>query len=655
MLEPTEKIAQNTLNLFHKGIIPFIIKKYRNAFGDEFDKEIISIKRKHHNPDFTSPKTIQASIDIQLCVDLILKKEELFLKEFQYSGFIYLAYIKECRNKISHQNKISFKELNELVEYTKSVLTSIDATDEALEVKKILGTLIEQQYDDLQKKEGSNDFPNMLKINLKEFNIIVENATIEQYEVLKWMRSERKATISGCAGTGKTLLAVQKAIAFDEVGLKTLLLCHNPFLSEYLQKITKYTQIIVFDFVNWVKDLCNLPKLTQTNWHVSIEPLDKELEIAINKFLYPSKKIDEQIYLKQNQFDAIIVDEGQDFKEEWWLLVLASLRDYENSFLYIFHDDNQLIIPKSVEYPIKAYPILLSKNCRNGGEIFNKVRQYYLQYYNCKQPVSAPPLAKKGILKETRYKNQDKEKIIQNALIDALKNVIIDDIVVLSTIDDIYKHDLIEMEICLPPDIYNCWQDVIKDFYSEVLKFLGEKQLTLTLSESLFPKLSDIYHVSKIFRDIKNDIYRCFINGIIQHRRCTWNNSVKQKLASIFSNCEEMQLQVNRTLEWVIKKSHLELSKYNDKYYLLQVINFFSKEDWASKLPSGEKIKFTNLQSSKRQKNEIYLTTVNSFKGLESNAIILLDDNSNSTNKLEMLYIGTSRAKYYLNILTNEI
>jgi superfamily I DNA/RNA helicase len=43
-----------------------------------------------------------------------------------------------------------------------------------------------------------------------------------------------------------------------------------------------------------------------------------------------------------NRFDCVVVDEGQDFREEWWTVVEASLKDSKNSTLYIGSSGNRV-------------------------------------------------------------------------------------------------------------------------------------------------------------------------------------------------------------------------------------------------------------------------------------------------------------------------
>jgi superfamily I DNA/RNA helicase len=59
--------------------------------------------------------------------------------------------------------------------------------------------------------------------------------------------------------------------------------------------------------------------------------------------------------------------------------------------------------------------------------------------------------------------------------------------------------------------------------------------------------------------------------------------------------------------------------------------------------------------SDKRQNNKVLFTTVRKFKGLEADVVICIDVDedtfSNDTNR-NLFYVGTSRAKTWLDIVT---
>jgi len=77
------------------------------------------------------------------------------------------------------------------------------------------------------------------------------------------------------------------------------------------------------------------------------------------------------------RFDAIIVDEGQDFEALWWISIQELLKDSTQGPLYIFYDDNQHIYSTQIEFPIKEDPLLLCENCRNTQKIHSQVMKSY--------------------------------------------------------------------------------------------------------------------------------------------------------------------------------------------------------------------------------------------------------------------------------------
>jgi superfamily I DNA/RNA helicase len=76
------------------------------------------------------------------------------------------------------------------------------------------------------------------------------------------------------------------------------------------------------------------------------------------------------------QYDAIIVDEGQDFRAEWWEVLPRLLHDPNNGILYAFFDNNQRVYPDRAEIPIEMAPYVLNENCRNTRRIFRTVAKF---------------------------------------------------------------------------------------------------------------------------------------------------------------------------------------------------------------------------------------------------------------------------------------
>jgi superfamily I DNA/RNA helicase len=91
----------------------------------------------------------------------------------------------------------------------------------------------------------------------------------------------------------------------------------------------------------------------------------------------PDALLDAIEELDDVQFDAIIVDEGQDFLKDWWFPLQYLLHDPDQGILYIFFDDNQRLYDRLADFPIQTPPYALSINCRNTRNIHKQVQKYY--------------------------------------------------------------------------------------------------------------------------------------------------------------------------------------------------------------------------------------------------------------------------------------
>ena len=72
---------------------------------------------------------------------------------------------------------------------------------------------------------------------------------------------------------------------------------------------------------------------------------------------------------RDERFDAIVVDEGQDFADIWWVTLEALLRDPVDGILFVFYDDDQRIYRNRGAFPIPGPHFQLTHNCRSTREI----------------------------------------------------------------------------------------------------------------------------------------------------------------------------------------------------------------------------------------------------------------------------------------------
>ncbi|HDT11579.1 MAG TPA: hypothetical protein ENN58_02450, partial [bacterium] len=80
----------------------------------------------------------------------------------------------------------------------------------------------------------------------------------------------------------------------------------------------------------------------------------------------------------EKRYDAIVVDEGQDFYPEWWLPLELLNKEGDKGPLYVFYDPEQnLFVKDDLSTPDLGVPYELPTNCRNTkhiAEVCSKVK-----------------------------------------------------------------------------------------------------------------------------------------------------------------------------------------------------------------------------------------------------------------------------------------
>lgn len=243
----------------------------------------------------------------------------------------------------------------------------------------------DEQYDPLDFhgiEIIKNIFAHSFEVNplvsqqLKELEEYRIRLTHNQMRTLDTLRSHRRASISGGAGTGKTLLAVEKAKRLAGEGFITLLTCYNRQLADHLSLVCKgIDNLEVMSF----HQLCYLR--IDTASQLSDRDVLEEAKLTYKHFdlfdVHYPVALTYSLDIVSSQYDAIVCDEGQDFREEYWLPIEMLLSNYDTSPLYIFFDDNQNIYSRASTFLIKNEPFLLVTNCRNTDPIHHAAYEYY--------------------------------------------------------------------------------------------------------------------------------------------------------------------------------------------------------------------------------------------------------------------------------------
>ncbi|MGH7822173.1 MAG: DEAD/DEAH box helicase family protein, partial [Candidatus Binatia bacterium] len=154
---------------------------------------------------------------------------------------------------------------------------------------------------------------------IEEESEMLLRLTDEQMEVLDLLESFHRVAIEGPAGSGKTLLAMEKARRLAEKGKRVLFLCFNRPLADHLAP--RADGFTVKSFHAYCREVAEsaaipfrIPRNAAEEERFWAETAAEKLVEALD--LYPDER-----------FDAVIVDEGQDFREYWWIAVEKLLRD----------------------------------------------------------------------------------------------------------------------------------------------------------------------------------------------------------------------------------------------------------------------------------------------------------------------------------------
>lgn len=203
----------------------------------------------------------------------------------------------------------------------------------------------------------------------------IKELTEDQYQVLdERLDSSPRYLITGCAGSGKTVLAIEKAQRLAAAGQKVLYVCYNQHLDHHLRKTVATTaNLEVIRFHSLCRRLIEqaggqIANYTEAMSAAGISSDDYYDGVLPNR----AREAVEKLPLR---YDAILVDEAQDFRRTYWPLLTALLRDREHSPLYLFADDSQRIYSHDA-LPFEKPGYHLKKNLRNIKPIGEVVGSY---------------------------------------------------------------------------------------------------------------------------------------------------------------------------------------------------------------------------------------------------------------------------------------
>ena len=197
---------------------------------------------------------------------------------------------------------------------------------------------------------------------------LIQLTEVQQATMLGLLQNPR-ILIHGVAGSGKTLLALEAAVAHAEAGRRALYLCFNKHLARWAS-----------ERVDAEPRLKSAPGEVQvSHFHALAGRLIREAGVQLTMREGDPSYWDTDVPAAAMQaidllrddgrepgFDAIIVDEGQDFSTDWWDVVRDLLVDPDAAPLQVFFDRDQALraeaAPPTAWLPAR---LNLDTNCRN--------------------------------------------------------------------------------------------------------------------------------------------------------------------------------------------------------------------------------------------------------------------------------------------------
>ena len=171
--------------------------------------------------------------------------------------------------------------------------------------------------------------------------------TQEQARVLDYLEDQSRAVVSGAAGTGKTMVALQLARVLADRGEDVTFLCFNNALKRFLEAHHGMRRVTFHTFDSLA---CSIAPAHAGNFDCARAAL-----------------LDRLSSLNPPNLGHVLIDEGQDYEDDW----IEVLDRATSQTFYVFYDRSQLVqrvrIPRWIE--MAECRLVLRRNCRNTTQI----------------------------------------------------------------------------------------------------------------------------------------------------------------------------------------------------------------------------------------------------------------------------------------------
>ena len=216
----------------------------------------------------------------------------------------------------------------------------------------------------LELLQGQGDGPLSVEQRVAQRLRDIEKMSASQTTLVKSWRRNRMIDVAGGAGTGKTWLAMEQARQWSKEGLAVAFLTYTKGVAEMVKRTMAelpekeqpaYIGTLHALGYHWGVKPTNSEKQGPHYW-------DQDLPL---QYIEAASKLNDDA-----KFDAVVIDEAQDFADSWWDVIWAIAKNPDDLRLAVFRDDSQSVFQGRLgrpDVPMAAFD--LDTNYRNGRQI----------------------------------------------------------------------------------------------------------------------------------------------------------------------------------------------------------------------------------------------------------------------------------------------
>ncbi|MDR7236525.1 3'-5' exonuclease [Neobacillus drentensis] len=275
---------------------------------------------------------------------------------------------------------------------------------------------------------------------------------------------DKNRLIRGVAGSGKTIILASRAkmLSKQNPDWKILILCYNISLSNAIQQMINHMMNEpddLFDFDPTIKAVRN-QNIIVRNFH---SWLKNDLRISEQNLSSIIDKIEKKETILPS-YDAILIDEGQDFDADWLRLV-SQLINTDTQSLLLVEDRAQTIYRRKRSYvqdtglSFQGRSKVLSINYRNTSQIVKFAWDFYREHSMFKDKVVnrnldgeiiAPQSTKRkgpepGIIKAANFFDEMKMVARQIKKLNEEKKVPLEEMLILYRVKRTHKYPIVDL------------------------------------------------------------------------------------------------------------------------------------------------------------------------------------------------------------------